>query len=130
MIIGTIIGGVIGTGIFLSPQGVAANMGSVGGILLMWTFCGIISTMGALSFTELGAMLPEAGGHYAFVYRAFGPLLAFSTVWTDVMMGSGALLCLLARAGGTYLLLMTDPLCAVSPMIINLFSIFAISMLT
>ena len=78
---------------------------------------------------ELGAMLPHAGGHYAFIYEGFGPLghvLAFSTVWADIVLNSPAMLVILGRTGGTYLVSYADPLCGVTPEIINSVSLFAI----
>ena len=47
---GTIVGGMIGTGIFLTPKGVAEHMGSVGATLIIWALCGVINTIGAIAF--------------------------------------------------------------------------------
>ena len=77
-------------------------------------------------FTELGAMLPHAGGHYAFVHHAFGAPLAFSTVWADLTINTPAVQVILGRAGGTYLISYADPLCGVTPAIINCISMFTI----
>ena|SRR5690349_16164511 len=91
------VGTVIGSGIFLSPGKVAVAAGSGGVALVAWTVGGILSLLGALTFAELGAQRPNAGGLYVYLRDAFGPPLAFLFGWTMfLVIGSGSLATLAA----------------------------------
>jgi L-type amino acid transporter 5 len=57
-----LIGLIIGSGIFISPKGVIQETGSIGSALIVWVACGLFSIIGAISYTELGTMIPKAGG--------------------------------------------------------------------
>lgn len=81
-----LIGLIIGTGIFISPKGVIQETGSVGAALIVWVVCGIFSIFGAISYTELGCMIPKAGGEYEYLGTAFGDLPAFLFVWSFVVI--------------------------------------------
>lgn len=81
-----LIGLIIGTGIFISPKGVIQETGSVGSALIVWVICGIFSIFGAISYTELGCMIPKAGGEYEYLGTAFGDLPAFLFVWSFVVI--------------------------------------------
>jgi APA family basic amino acid/polyamine antiporter len=92
-----VVGTVIGSGIFLTPGSVVSNAGSGGMALLVWAIGGILSLLGALTFAELGASKPEAGGLYVYIRDAFGPGLAFLFGWTMLLViGSGSLATLAA----------------------------------
>ena len=92
-----VIGTVIGSGIFLSPGRVAVSAGSGGVALLAWTIGGVLSLLGALTFAELGAARPNAGGLYVYIREAFGAPLAFLFGWTMfLVIGSGSLATLAA----------------------------------
>jgi basic amino acid/polyamine antiporter, APA family len=87
-----VVGTVIGSGIFLTPGGVVRSAGSGGMALVVWTVGGILSLLGALTFAELGAAKPEAGGLYVYLRDAFGPAVAFLFGWTMfLVIGSGSL---------------------------------------
>jgi APA family basic amino acid/polyamine antiporter len=98
-----VVGTVIGSGIFLVPGAALRQAGSPEAALLVWVVGGVLSVLGALTFGELGAMRPEAGGLYVHVREAFGPLAAFLYGWTlFFVMGSGSI-ATLAVAFSAYL---------------------------
>ena len=77
-----VVGTIIGTGIFLKPRAIAALLGSPGLILGVWAVGGALSLLGALSYAELGALFPEAGGEYLFMRETYGPAAGFLWAWT------------------------------------------------
>ena len=87
-----VIGNTIGSGIFTSSGFIARDVGSPTRMLALWLIGGLIAMAGALSYAELGAELPEAGGEYVYLREAFGPLVGFLSGWTSVAVGfSGAI---------------------------------------
>src|SRR6266566_9814006 len=74
-------GGVIGSGIFRKPGVMAAQVGSPEALLGVWLIAGIISLLGTLCNAELAAMMPQTGGQYVFLQRAYGPFVAFLYGW-------------------------------------------------
>ncbi|HEY3112558.1 MAG TPA: amino acid permease [Gemmatimonadaceae bacterium] len=83
---------VIGTGVFLKTAPMAQLVGSPSKVLLAWLAAGLLSLAGALTYAELGAMMPEAGGEYVFLREAYGDLPAFLFGWASVMLiASGGL---------------------------------------
>ncbi len=76
-----VIGGVIGSGIFMTAGFVAEYIPSPGLILILWLVGGLIAISGALSFAELGAMFPRAGGQYIYIREAYGPWAGFFFGW-------------------------------------------------
>lgn len=81
-----VIGGIIGSGVFLSPAVVAARVGSVRLTLVAWAMGGVIALGGGLCFGELGARRPRAGGGYVYLRDAFGPLPAFLYGWALLLV--------------------------------------------
>lgn len=81
-----LIGLIIGSGIFISPKGVIMETGSIGSALIIWVACGAFSIIGGISYTELGTMIPKAGGEYEYLGAAFGDLVAFLFVWGFVII--------------------------------------------
>jgi APA family basic amino acid/polyamine antiporter len=80
-------GTVIGTGIFLVPSTMARETGAVELVFAVWIFGALLSLAGALSYAELGASMPSAGGEYVFLSRAYGPLWGFLFGWQQIVMG-------------------------------------------
>lgn len=76
-----VIGAVIGSGIFMTTGFIAEYLPSPGLILIVWFAGGIIALFGALSFAELGAMMPKSGGQYIYLQEAFGPWAGFFYGW-------------------------------------------------
>src|SRR6185295_16195225 len=78
-----IVGSTLGIGILRSPGLVAAQLASPSGVLALWIVGGLYTLLGAICLTELGTMLPEAGGYYVYARRAFGTRVGFAVGWTD-----------------------------------------------
>ncbi len=85
-----VVGTMIGTGIFLKPAEMASRGGSVAVVFAAWIIGGVLSLFGALSFAELGAAIPEAGGEYAYLRRGFGPVWGFLFGWMHSIVGRPA----------------------------------------
>ena len=77
-----VVGTVIGSGIFLVPAEMIQAVGSAQLVYLAWIVGGLLSLFGAMTYAELGAMRPQAGGEYVYVRDAYGPLPAFLYAWT------------------------------------------------
>ena len=99
-----VIGTVIGSGIFRVPSSVLQQTGgSVGLSLLVWFAAGVLSLLGALTFAEMGAAKPDAGGLYVFIRDALGPLPAFLYGWTMFLVIASGSCATLAVAFKDYL---------------------------
>ena len=99
-----VIGTVIGSGIFRVPSSVLQQTGgSVGLSLLVWFAAGVLSLLGALTFAEMGASKPDAGGLYVFIRDALGPLTAFLYGWTMFLVIASGSTATLAVAFKDYL---------------------------
>src|SRR3954464_16088885 len=81
-----VVGGIIGSGIFLNPAIVAARVRTGGLTLSVWVLGGIIALIGALVYAELGARRPVAGGGYVYLRDAYGRLPAFLYAWTLLLV--------------------------------------------
>ncbi len=82
-----VVGTMIGTGIFLKPAEMAREGRFVSVVFAAWVVGAVLSMFGALSFAELGAAIPEAGGEYAYLRRAFGPQWGFMFGWMHSIVG-------------------------------------------
>src|SRR6202162_1844570 len=77
-----VVGTIIGSGIFLVPSEMMQAVGSARVVYLAWVVGGLLSFFGALTYAELGAIKPQAGGEYVYVRDAYGPLAGFLYAWT------------------------------------------------
>jgi APA family basic amino acid/polyamine antiporter len=81
-----IIGNVIGTGVFLKARVMTCNVGTPGMVVTVWVVAGLLSLAGALTYAELAAMMPRAGGEYVFVREAYGPGTGFLYGWMQIFI--------------------------------------------
>jgi APA family basic amino acid/polyamine antiporter len=81
-----VVGTIIGSGIFLVPSEMMQAVGSAGLVYLAWIVGGVLSFLGALTYSELGAMKPDAGGEYVYVRDAYGPMMGFVYAWTTFLI--------------------------------------------
>src|SRR5437667_11202421 len=98
------IGSVIGSGIFRTPGPILRQVnGSVGLSLLVWVAGGVLSLLGALTYAELAAANPEAGGLYCYIRDGFGRLAAFLYGWCLFLVIPSATIAALVRVFARYL---------------------------
>jgi len=105
-----VVGTVIGSGIFLVPKTMIQRVGSVEMVYAVWAVGGLLSLAGALSYAELAAALPEAGGEYAFLREAYGPLWGFLYSWTQMWVAKSGSIATLATGFFLYLTNFFEPL--------------------
>jgi APA family basic amino acid/polyamine antiporter len=98
-----VVGTIIGTGVFLKTARMAQAVGTPELVLLAWVAAGLLSLAGALSYAELGAMLPEAGGEYVYLRAAYGDLPAFLFGWMRLAVGSTGSIASFGAAFATFL---------------------------
>ncbi len=103
-IVGIVIGGVVGSGIFIVPAVIASEVASPMLILAVWVVGGLLSFFGALAFAELSAAYPQAGGIYVYLRESYGSLIAFLFGWTVfLVIDSGAIATLAVGISTKYL---------------------------
>jgi APA family basic amino acid/polyamine antiporter len=110
-----VVGSVIGSGIFIVPARVARDVRGFGWIALAWLLGGLLSLAGALSLAELGAMLPHAGGPYAYLKAAYGRLPAFLFGWTEFLVIRAGSVATLAAAFALFFSQLVPPPAGMSP---------------
>jgi APA family basic amino acid/polyamine antiporter len=98
-----VVGTVIGSGIFLVPTTMIKNVGSTWMLFVVWVVGGLLSLFGALSYAELAAALPEAGGEYVYLREAYGPLWGFLYGWTQTWVAKSGSIATLATGFFIYL---------------------------
>ena len=111
--IGIVAGLVIGSGIYISPRGVILHAGSAGLSLVLWTAGGALSMLGALTYAEMGLVIPQTGAVYAYMRTMYGRFAGFIYLWSNlffVRAGANAVKCLVF---GRYVLKPFFPNCAV-----------------
>ena len=77
-----VVGTIIGSGIFLVPSEMMTAVGSPGLVYAAWIVGGLLSLFGAMTYAELGSMLPYAGGEYVYLRGAYGDRAGFLYMWT------------------------------------------------
>ncbi|MDQ6679030.1 MAG: amino acid permease [Acidobacteriota bacterium] len=98
-----VIGTVIGSGIFLVPRTMVQNVGSVEWVFAVWIVGGLLSLAGALTYAELAAMMPEAGGEYVYLNEAYGPVWGYLYGWTQMWVAKSGSIATLATGFFYYL---------------------------
>jgi APA family basic amino acid/polyamine antiporter len=98
-----VVGTMIGSAIFLVPSSMVKNVGSPLMVLAVFVFGGVLSLCGALSYAELAAALPAAGGEYVYLREAYGPLWGFIYGWTQMWVAKSGSIATLATGFFIYL---------------------------
>lgn len=98
-----VVGTVIGSGIFLVPKTMIQQVGDPWMLFAVWIFGGVLSLAGALTYAELAAMLPEAGGEYNYLREAYGPFWGFLYGWTQMWVAKSGSIATLATGFYLYL---------------------------
>jgi basic amino acid/polyamine antiporter, APA family len=98
-----VIGTVIGSGVFLVPSTMIRLVGSVQTLFAVWIIAGVLSLFGALTYAELAAAFPEAGGEYVYLGEAYGPFWGYLYGWTQFWVGKSGSIATLAAGFYTYL---------------------------
>ena len=93
-----VVGTVIGSGIFRVPQSMILDVGSVRLVFLVWVVGGMLSLAGALTYAELAAAMPGAGGEYVYLTEAYGPLWGFLYSWTQMWVAKSGSIATMATA--------------------------------
>lgn len=95
-------GSMIGSGIFIVSPDIARQVGSPGWLLVVWIITGLLTIVGALSYGELAAMMPKAGGQYVYLREAYSPFWGFLYGWTLFLVIQTATIAAVAVAFGRY----------------------------
>lgn len=98
-----VVGTVIGSGVFVVPKRAVIATGSPDWVTLVWIVGGLLSLAGALTYAELSAAMPEAGGEYVYLREAYGPVFAFIYGWTQFWVAKSGSIATLASGFLIYL---------------------------
>src|SRR5438874_8850250 len=114
-----VVGGIIGSGIFLKIDKIDTAMGSYGfaSIMAVWIVAGIVTLCGALALAELAAMLPQAGGPYVYLREAYGRLPAFLFGWSEFLINRTGSMAILAAAFAQYFAQLAGPPAGIAPQV-------------
>ncbi|XP_063392704.1 Y+L amino acid transporter 2 [Cydia fagiglandana] len=125
-----ILGIIFGSGIFISPKEVLENTGSVWGALSVWAACGLLATLGALCYAELGTTLAQSGGDYHYINEAYGSLPAFLYLWDANLVFVPSTNAIMALTFANNLLEPIFPNCPIEPLSQKLIAAVTICFLT
>src|SRR3954467_1917656 len=125
-------GSMIGSGIFIVPAEIARQVGSAGWLLMVWVVTGLLTVAAALSYGELAAMMPKAGGQYVYLREAWSPLWGFLYGWTLFLVIQTGTIAAVAVGFARYLGVLFPAISPTAWIIapINLSSKYAISLST
>ena len=98
-----VVGSMIGSGIFLVPAEISRDVGSPALLIAAWVVTAVMTMIGALSYGELAAMMPDAGGQYVYLREAIGPLPGFLFGWTLFLVIQTGTIAAVAVAFGKFL---------------------------
>ena len=113
--VGWLVSEIIGSGIFLSPNGVIAKAGSYGLALVIWIVAGLMATGGALCYSELGTFVKKSGAEYAYIGEAYsfrkknhfvttlGECMAFINIWMSLVISSPMATAVIALLAAEYM---------------------------
>src|SRR6202051_4115764 len=118
-----VVGTIIGSGIFLVPAEMMEAGGSAKLVYLAWLVGGLLSFFGALTYAELGAMKPQAGGEYVYVRDAYGPFAGFLYAWTWFVISKPASIATITT--GLVRILQTFPIFSFFSQIFFSYSVFS-----
>nr|XP_022340838.1 b(0,+)-type amino acid transporter 1-like isoform X1 [Crassostrea virginica] len=128
-----IMGTMIGSGIFISPKGVLEGTGSVGMALITWMACGVVVTLAALCYAELGTMIPKSGGEHSYLMhtfgkmdKCFGPVPAFLFDWVGLFIIRPTMFAIMTLSLGTYAIKPFFPNCTPPDVAVKAVSLSAI----
>ncbi len=121
-----VVGGIIGSGIFLNPSVVAQRAGTAGLTIAAWLLGGAVAVLGAFIYAELGGRRPEAGGGYVYLRDAFGPLPAFLYAWTLLLVIATGAIAAVAMSFASY----AAAIAGLPPKVITPMALSAIVLLT
>lgn len=102
-----VIGDVVGTGVFLKARVMTCNVGSAWLVMAVWVVAALLSVAGALTYAELAAMMPSAGGEYVFIREAYGRLAGFLYGWTRFFVSSTGAIAGLAAGFAIFINILT-----------------------
>jgi APA family basic amino acid/polyamine antiporter len=97
-----VVGGIIGSAIFMKPSTMAGQLGSPGLLILVWVVAGLFSLFGAMVFADLGTLYPETGGQYVYLKKAFGEKTAFLYGWASMAVINSAAIAAIAFVMASY----------------------------
>ncbi len=97
-----VIGSVIGSGIFMKPATMAAQLGSPYLLIIVWIVAGFVSMFGAMAFAELGTMFPETGGQYVYLRKTYGDFIAYLYGWGNLAVINTAAIAAIAFVCAEY----------------------------
>ncbi|GBN46475.1 Y+L amino acid transporter 2, partial [Araneus ventricosus] len=124
------LGAIIGAGIFVTPQGVLKNAGSIGLSLGIWIFTGVFSMIGGMCFAELGTSIPASGCHFTYIHMSFGEIPAFMYLWAQMAVLTPVSLAIVSLTFANYILTPLFPSCVVPVNAVRLVAALPICLLT